>query len=273
MKTMRKVHISGLLAIAIVVLITSTNSAQAQTDPLNKYFVSWFAMDYKNEKGVSGYCRCYIFAKTPRYFMPSPQFTGLSSSPSGPFTFQDAAAWVQTYAISDPGTCPRNNCSFGALGGGGTGTDHPPAVDPPNDQRSDEECKNQFCPMCRNSVVLLGQAVSPECQSCLDRHTIQIQKCFRANAGSNGNLPPLTSTLVGRWRWFTGSTVTINGNGTATSSAGSRGTWTRIGNKFIFKWTTKKGNHYKDELELSDDGRRISGKNQMGTKISAERIE
>lgn len=58
-----------------------------------------------------------------------------------------------------------------------------------------EECRNHHCPMCTGSVVLLGQAASPECQSCLDRKKAQIVRCIREGGGRSEKI----STWVGTW--------------------------------------------------------------------------
>lgn len=86
--------------------------------------------------------------------------------------------------------------------------------------------------------------------------------------------------LIGQWLWFNGLVVAIHEDGTATHSAGERGTWRRVAGtrlkKYVIKWG---GGEWVETLTLSKDARKLSGEtrklsgpNQTRMKSSADRI-
>jgi hypothetical protein len=84
-----------------------------------------------------------------------------------------------------------------------------------------------------------------------------------------------TDPIVGTWRWFNSSLVTCRDDGSCESSNNSRGTWKKISsqskdNNYEFKWD---GGAYVDNVTLSTDGKKLTGKNQMGMEITGDRVE
>jgi hypothetical protein len=77
--------------------------------------------------------------------------------------------------------------------------------------------------------------------------------------------------IPGKWKWFNGAEVTFYSNGTVDASNGAKGSWqctNPAGRVYVIKWT----NGWTDTLTLSADGWQLSGKNNMGTPITAQRI-
>jgi len=77
--------------------------------------------------------------------------------------------------------------------------------------------------------------------------------------------------ISGKWKWFNGAEVTFYSNGAADASNGAKGSWQcthPVGRVYVIKWT----NGWTDTLTLSTNGRRLSGKNNMGSPVTAQRI-
>jgi hypothetical protein len=84
----------------------------------------------------------------------------------------------------------------------------------------------------------------------------------------NQNNSTFNHNILGQWKWFTGSVVTFYANGTAHDSAGGHGTWTFSNDgTLIINWSN---GTYIDRLKLN--GNKLSGKNQIGTVVTATRI-
>jgi hypothetical protein len=82
-----------------------------------------------------------------------------------------------------------------------------------------EKCKNDVCPECANSIVLLGQAPDQRCQACLDRMRWLIDQECRGNSQisdnqRNGSQPPPVDVQDARQMDFTGSYLMIDPNRT-----------------------------------------------------------
>ena len=80
--------------------------------------------------------------------------------------------------------------------------------------------------------------------------------------------------LVGSWRWFNGATVTCSQDGTCTASNGFHAKWscTDPAGRFEIQWSRKGKNvEFVDSMSLSGDGQNITGKNQFGGSVSANR--
>ena len=74
--------------------------------------------------------------------------------------------------------------------------------------------------------------------------------------------------ISGKWKWFNGAEVTFYSNGAVDASNGAKGSWQYTGRVYVIKWTSG----WTDTLTLSTDGRQLSGKNNMGSPVSAQRI-
>jgi hypothetical protein len=86
--------------------------------------------------------------------------------------------------------------------------------------------------------------------------------------GEPGKAPPQrNASPAGRWRWFTGETVTLYPGGGAQSDRGNRGSWHREGETVVIVWEKGK---YIDRLRL--EGNRLSGRNQLGDRVWGRRI-
>ena len=77
---------------------------------------------------------------------------------------------------------------------------------------------------------------------------------------------------VGLWHWFIGPDVAIKEDGTADLDTGhGHWTWTdKERREFRITWDTSK---FVDNLTLSPDGLRISGKNNQGVSVTGDRIK
>jgi hypothetical protein len=88
----------------------------------------------------------------------------------------------------------------------------------------------------------------------------------------------LRQQMKGNWKWFSGTTVTINENGTFSAATGQRGTW-RITDaqkrtvKMEWAKDPKKGGPWYDDLTLSEDGRSIEGYNQNRTRVTGTKTD
>lgn len=82
--------------------------------------------------------------------------------------------------------------------------------------------------------------------------------------------------IIGIWRWFGDTLVTIEEGGVFKASKNARGgTWKYVPSKTLERkyelhWD---GGLFVDKLTMSKHGRTLKGKNQKGLEISAERIE
>lgn len=89
-----------------------------------------------------------------------------------------------------------------------------------------------------------------------------------------------SGSVVGTWSWAfapsgdpqpSGQTVTINPDGTMTSSGGASGTWTQSGNQLTLTWTQGSAAGSIDDLTLSVDGRTLNGQNRHGWRVRGTR--
>ena len=84
--------------------------------------------------------------------------------------------------------------------------------------------------------------------------------------------------IVGKWRYWNGEgyrLVTLNEDGTATSSSGLHGTWKYVAGQEVerkYKIIFKDG-FYTDEVTLSTNGKRLNGRNAKKQNLHGERIE
>ncbi|MBW2396303.1 MAG: PAN domain-containing protein [Deltaproteobacteria bacterium] len=81
--------------------------------------------------------------------------------------------------------------------------------------------------------------------------------------------------LVGRWRWFNGATVECESDGTCQASHGFGGSWRCIDamGRFEIQWSRgEQPAQFADTLRVSPDGATLSGKNQFGSGVGANRI-
>lgn len=77
---------------------------------------------------------------------------------------------------------------------------------------------------------------------------------------------PACSRVPGMWLWFTGFDVRFKEDGSA-SSARFNATWTCRDQNVVVQWS----HGFTDRLTISPDGTRMSGRNQIGTTVSASR--
>ncbi len=76
------------------------------------------------------------------------------------------------------------------------------------------------------------------------------------------------SGIVGKWKWFTGSTAEFGPNGTI---PGNGNRWECVDGGNVFKVIWNNG-QWIDTLTLSADGMRLEGKNQIGNRVWGQRI-
>ena len=83
---------------------------------------------------------------------------------------------------------------------------------------------------------------------------------------SAGGEPTATEAILGQWKWFTGSTVSIYPNGKVKGPNGSVAVWKTgsTSNSFVINWNN---GQYIDKLQLNN--RKLSGKNQYGGTVTA----
>lgn len=79
---------------------------------------------------------------------------------------------------------------------------------------------------------------------------------------------PGCGAIVGKWKWFTGSTAEFGPNG---HIPGQGHHWECLDNGKTFKISWNNG-QWVDTLTLSDDGSRMEGKNQVGNRVWGTRI-
>jgi WD40 repeat protein len=81
--------------------------------------------------------------------------------------------------------------------------------------------------------------------------------------------------IVGKWRWFSGAAHTLDPEGTIDGKKGNE--WRCVNAEkraYEIRWRTLYANTvYIDTVTLSADGRRLSGSNRVGTRVSAKRLE
>ncbi len=88
----------------------------------------------------------------------------------------------------------------------------------------------------------------------------------------------LKQQIAGNWKWFSGTTVTMNENGTFSAATGQKGTWRIVDPQkrtVKLEWAKdpKKGGPWHDELTLSEDGRSIEGYNQDRTRVTGTKTD
>ena len=88
---------------------------------------------------------------------------------------------------------------------------------------------------------------------------------FKTALGAESNDP-----ITGQWKWFTEETKTFHADG----SIAKDGTWRCVNpggipRKYVIVWSEGK---YVDTVVLGNDGNHLSGKNDEGVEVSAERL-
>lgn len=79
-----------------------------------------------------------------------------------------------------------------------------------------------------------------------------------------GNRDP----LVGNWKWFDGSMVTVTADGAFARDGKRAGTWKAMDaskRQYQLTWTARK---FMDDLTLSADSKQLDGKNQFGQRVT-----
>jgi hypothetical protein len=72
--------------------------------------------------------------------------------------------------------------------------------------------------------------------------------------------------IAGKWTWSTGGTATIKHGGKLSKGARTA-SWTCSNDKVVLVWS----HGFVDHLTLSEDGRTLSGTNNLGYEITASR--
>ena len=83
--------------------------------------------------------------------------------------------------------------------------------------------------------------------------------------------PPELSGIVGTWSWFTGETVVIRPDSTFYSEK-NKGRWEHTdqsSRRYTMRWDV---GGWIDSLELSADGKSLTGQNQHGTSVTATKM-
>lgn len=77
--------------------------------------------------------------------------------------------------------------------------------------------------------------------------------------------------VVGAWRWFNGTTVMVNANGTVQDSLANHGTWVydEGGRAYVLRW---KIGGWVDTMRLSVGADKLEGRNQQGARVHGTRI-
>lgn len=86
--------------------------------------------------------------------------------------------------------------------------------------------------------------------------------------------PPLApTTFAGTWNWFNGRIIEIRPDGVAVDPSGEyQGSWVSKGGRtYVITWSQRGTAVWIDTLELSADGQKLSGQNQYGNPVGAER--
>jgi hypothetical protein len=84
--------------------------------------------------------------------------------------------------------------------------------------------------------------------------------------------PVETIAIVGKWRWFDAQIVAVAADGTFTAGKGRRGIWKQregFARDYILVWDD---GLFTDNITISPDGQKLSGRNNKKEKIKAERI-
>ena len=125
-----------------------------------------------------------------------------------------------------------------------------------------------------NRATLLAMAV-------LISSIVALAPDVQAQAPGKGSSPPSSSVkkkvdpVVGKWRWFNGTVVTILADGTFSNNKGLKGTWVVFGDdsarKYVLNWGRK--GKWVDTLTLKQYDRELSGQNKAGDKVFGTRIE
>ena len=94
--------------------------------------------------------------------------------------------------------------------------------------------------------------------------------------GARGVVPAAAAApceaLVGKWKWFTGGVVSINGDGSVAHDPGNDGTWECTDparGRVTLRWRL---GGYVNRLALSADGRALSSTDPSQSYVSAQRI-
>ena len=76
--------------------------------------------------------------------------------------------------------------------------------------------------------------------------------------------------ILGQWKWFTGSLVSIYPDGRVTGTSGDKGIWKKgdASDAYVITWNN---GQYVDKLQLKNG--KLSGLNQIGTVVSASRVK
>ena len=93
-------------------------------------------------------------------------------------------------------------------------------------------------------------------------------------AGSAGSRAGCAA-VVGTWRWMNGAEVSCLADGSCTASNGFSGVWRCLdpSGRFEIQWARPgQPSQFVDSVDISADGRRLSGRNQYGVGVSAERV-
>ena len=83
------------------------------------------------------------------------------------------------------------------------------------------------------------------------------------------------TSLIGTWRWHNGATIICMQDGICTASNGFSAGWTCLdaAGRFEIRWARPgQPPQFVDSVEISADGRRLSGRNQYGVGVGAERV-
>ncbi len=97
--------------------------------------------------------------------------------------------------------------------------------------------------------------------------TSDLQPAGTAEVGSE-----LIFLIEGKWKWQGSLDVEIRNTGDVSCSTGESATFTPLDLQarwFVLRWDSG----WVDFLELSEDGRLITGKNQKGGKVTGEKID
>lgn len=87
--------------------------------------------------------------------------------------------------------------------------------------------------------------------------------------------PTRCDEIVGTWRWFNGAKVECQGNGRCEATNGFSGPWRCLDPKGVveIRWGRGGGSvQWIDTLNITSDGNKLSGTNQIGGSVSASRM-
>ena len=103
------------------------------------------------------------------------------------------------------------------------------------------------------------------------KHLLGILLCPLVALSAIAADPTSADPIVGRWRWFNNRIYVFNADGTTTPNEGR---WTcvspnQIPRKYVIDWKEELNI---DTLYLERSGAKLSGKNQKGRHITADRL-